>query len=248
MKNCPYCAEDIQDNAIKCKHCKSMLVDGKSAVRANVSDEIRQPSKQHVKIFKFAILMAITYWVIAIIGMVTSHFLWQPLYKSPSSSEYLLFAIRSVSSVISASLIGLVFKSLIEGFKWKHLFVYMAGSIIIGVALSFLGLLSLSKPIAYLTRSIDPILSGFLIGIIFRTIFDKFSFRYICVLCILLIVLSYMYVLIYEFIPYPYTYPMGDTIRFWINKAIQTCLAAFSGVLMGLGIGILLKKVADKET
>lgn len=43
MKKCPYCAEEVQDLAVKCKHCGSWL-DGRDTEQSHAPASVKTPS------------------------------------------------------------------------------------------------------------------------------------------------------------------------------------------------------------
>lgn len=63
MKKCKFCAEQIQDDAIKCRHCGSILSDNSSV------QTIQQTSKKLKKQIIYSIVLLIASFVIIFFSM-----------------------------------------------------------------------------------------------------------------------------------------------------------------------------------
>ena len=76
MKKCPYCAEDIQDDAILCRYCGSSLLDKKNFSVTSMEGKNRKHQKT-------------SFWSLYRDGLIITTLLWiVRLILGPSSMEW----------------------------------------------------------------------------------------------------------------------------------------------------------------
>jgi predicted nucleic acid-binding Zn ribbon protein len=96
MKKCPFCAEEIQDEAVKCKHCGEFLIDA----------ELKQLQKQAGVEWYYRTPMVVL-WIL-MLGPFALSFIWKnPQYDTTRKTVW------TVVTIIYTIIVTLMFVAVI---------------------------------------------------------------------------------------------------------------------------------------
>ena len=78
MKKCPFCAEEIQDEAIKCRYCGEFIEQSQTSKQSNKASEVTKEKKENK--FSWGWLAA-PFWLI-ILGGIFAYYVYDSKYKN----------------------------------------------------------------------------------------------------------------------------------------------------------------------
>jgi zinc-ribbon domain len=170
MKKCPYCAEQIQDSAKKCRFCGEFLMRDwdKDQVEKNKSRDHRLESKSWKKTF---------YWTLGI-GILV-FFSWISNTSNGGDSSWMVTGL----GIVLASFGYLFIQKRITWKKW-----WIFGEIIIGWVLLFFAFLSSAKNLIenpLTTLGFALFLSYYTYSLINQKIYNKWGRIGIKMLCVI---------------------------------------------------------------